>query len=210
MGAPPQHVVEWTAPDLISLAPNLPLAREAAGVPRAVRPQATEHEARALAKVVAPDERQTVSEPSFSATRSLPARASELPSSTPRFVLTAPTGATRAASAALSSGGVAQPTRGAEPPISAEAADVPARLLTGSAPSYTPAARAAGVEANLALEIVVDRSGRVVTARGLAHVGYGLDEAALAAVRNYIFAPARRAGTAVAVRMRWLMRFELH
>ena len=49
----------------------------------------------------------------------------------------------------------------------------------------------------------------VQAARLLAHIGYGLDEAALAAVRGYRFAAATRAGSAVAVRMRWLMRFQL-
>jgi len=49
----------------------------------------------------------------------------------------------------------------------------------------------------------------VVGARVLTRVGYGLDEAALRGVRAYHFSPARRAGKALAVRMRWLMRFQL-
>jgi len=36
-----------------------------------------------------------------------------------------------------------------------------------------------------------------------------IDEAALRGVRAYRFSPARRAGKALAVRMRWLMRFQL-
>ena len=59
------------------------------------------------------------------------------------------------------------------------------------------------------LEVVIDRTGAVQSARTLERVGYGLDEAAVAAVRRYRFSPAHRAGKAVAVRMRWVLRFQL-
>jgi len=39
--------------------------------------------------------------------------------------------------------------------------------------------------------------------------GYGLDEAALTAIRAYRFSPAVRAGRAVPVRMRWVVQFRL-
>jgi len=94
-------------------------------------------------------------------------------------------------------------------PFNESQVDSPAKLQTGSPPTYTAAAEAAGVEVELPLEIVLDRAGAVESARALQHVGYGLDEAALAAVRRYRFSPARRAGHAVAVRMRWLLRFQL-
>ena len=48
-----------------------------------------------------------------------------------------------------------------------------------------------------------------VLARALTHVGYGLDEAALRAIRAYRFSPARRAGRPVPVRMRWSVQFRL-
>jgi TonB family protein len=94
-------------------------------------------------------------------------------------------------------------------PIAEQAADTPARLVHGTPPVYTEAALAAGVEAEVPLEIVVDDFGSVRSAASLARVGYGLDEAALIAVRSYRFRPALRANKTVAVRMRWLMRFEL-
>ena len=84
-----------------------------------------------------------------------------------------------------------------------------ARLLEGKAPEYPTAARAAAVEAELPLEIVVDAWGSVVDARLLRHAGYGLDEAALRAVRSYRFSPAQRAGRGVSVRMRWIVDFRL-
>ena len=79
----------------------------------------------------------------------------------------------------------------------------------GNAPTYTAAALSAGVEADVPLEIVVSEAGTVQSARGVEHVGYGLDEAALQAVRSYRFTPALRGGKPVPVRMRWLMRFQL-
>lgn len=74
------------------------------------------------------------------------------------------------------------------------------RLKTWGAPAYNSAALSAGVEADVALEIVVNEAGAVISARGIAHVGCGLDEAALESVRAYRFTPASRAHRAVAVR----------
>jgi protein TonB len=87
--------------------------------------------------------------------------------------------------------------------------DSPAKLQFGTPPSYTAAAEAAGIEVELPLELVIDATGSVQSARTLQHVGYGLDEAAVAAVRRYRFKPAWRGGKPVAVRMRWLLRFQL-
>jgi protein TonB len=98
---------------------------------------------------------------------------------------------------------------GFDEPVAEAAADSPARLLAGNPPDYTQAAEISGVEADVPLEIVVDARGAVVRARVLERAGYGLDEVALEGIRRYRFAPALRAGTPVAVRMRWLMRFRL-
>ena len=127
----------------------------------------------------------------------------------PRFVMSV------VATNKLGSGAVAnagQAMRGeaaSNAPISEKAADMPAKLIAGAPPAYTTAAQVAGVEADVPLEIVVDAGGSVLSARSLTHVGYGLDEAALGAVRSYRFTPALRGGQTVAVRMRWLMRFQL-
>lgn len=128
----------------------------------------------------------------------------------PRFALTV-------ASAMRTSGGAAAADSVAQTPGSSALAepvpeasvDIAAKLLVGAAASYPREAEAAGVEADVPLEIVVDGAGAVASARALAHVGYGLDEAAVHGVRAYRFSPARRAGRALAVRMRWVMRFQL-
>jgi TonB family protein len=140
------------------------------------------------------------------------------PAGTPRFVLAVPGAAhagepiqTAPASAAAARGLSADEANGTATatPIDAVLADTPARLLEGEAPSYTRAAEAAGIEAEVPLEIVVDASGRVRSARALAHVGYGLDEAAIQGISKYRFSPALRRKAAVAVRMQWRMRFQL-
>jgi TonB family protein len=64
------------------------------------------------------------------------------------------------------------------------------------------------------LEIVVDTSGSVVEARvarsGAAGPGADLfEQAALAAIRSFRFAPAEVAGRPVRVRMRWPVQFRL-
>lgn len=85
----------------------------------------------------------------------------------------------------------------------------PARVVAASPPAYPPAARAAQVEADVGLELVVDASGRVAEARVVRPAGYGFSESALAAVRAYRFSPAQRAGAPVRVRMRWTVQFRL-
>jgi protein TonB len=94
-------------------------------------------------------------------------------------------------------------------PVPEQSVSTPARLASGGAPAYPPEARALGVEASVALDLVVSASGAVETARALRRAGHGLDEAAIAAVRGYRFVPATRGGRAVRVRMRWVMQFEL-
>lgn len=126
-----------------------------------------------------------------------------LASTAPRFLINMGTASSAPGSAAPSS------SARDDAPLAEAAVDERATLLVGNSPSYTAEAEAAGVEANLPLEIVIDASGAVVSARALAHVGYGLDEAALRAVRSYRFSPARRAAKPHSVRMRWVVRFQL-
>lgn len=138
----------------------------------------------------------------------------------PRFVMSAGTVATRAPASPLASGSPVAPSRLAHPGDGADASggadafgegDVnePARLLSSNPLVYPAAARAAAIEVDFPVEIVVDAAGHVVTARALRRAGYGLDEAALRAIRDYRFSPAVRSGRAVPVRMRWIVQFRL-
>jgi TonB family protein len=94
-------------------------------------------------------------------------------------------------------------------PFGENSVDTPAKLLNGTPPNYTPAAESAGIEAEVPLEVVIDAAGSVQSARALARIGYGLNEAAITAVLGYRFAPARQANRPVRVRMRWVVRFQL-
>jgi protein TonB len=76
-------------------------------------------------------------------------------------------------------------------------------------PSYTEEARRARVEGRVRLELDVDEQGVVTAARVLEGLGYGLDEAALAAAKNLRFAAAQQDGRAVASRFILAMRFLL-
>lgn len=128
----------------------------------------------------------------------------------PRFVLSAGVGSATASGQVSSGARAGGAEENAVSRVVPEAlVNVPARLLRGAPPRYTAEAEAAGVEAGVALEIVVDSAGAVSSARVLSPVGYGLDEAALRGVRGYRFLPARRAEKPVPVRMRWVVRFQL-
>ena len=150
-----------------------------------------------------------------------PASATSVDDSDPPslFVLSAGTVATRAAAAP--SGSASSPPRttamtteitesaSGDDAVGERDVSEPARLLSSSPLVYPPAARQAEIEIDFPVEIVVDAQGRVISARAVTHAGYGLDEAALRAIRAYRFSPAQRAGRPVGVRMRWTVQFRL-
>jgi periplasmic protein TonB len=84
-----------------------------------------------------------------------------------------------------------------------------AQVAYGPMPSYPREARAAEIETDVPVEIVVDPTGSVVDARLQRSVGYGIDEATLRAIKKYRFKPALKDGRAVAVRMQWTMQYRL-
>ncbi len=127
---------------------------------------------------------------------------------TPTFTIAVSTGDDDAHGAVSSTGTVAPHEESSEP-LAEQSVDGPARLVHGVAPSYPEAARAAGIEGDVRLELVVSTSGGVESARVVRGIGHGLDEAALQAVRQFHFAPATREGRAVRVRMGWSMQFRL-
>jgi protein TonB len=87
--------------------------------------------------------------------------------------------------------------------------DTPARVVRRVTPSYPASARAEGVEAPVALELVVSASGSVEDVRIERAAGHGLDEAAARAVRQFVFSPAIKRGHPVRVRMSWVVDFRL-
>jgi periplasmic protein TonB len=76
-------------------------------------------------------------------------------------------------------------------------------------PLGTEAARAAGVEGKVRVQLTVDETGHVVDVKLLQGLGYGLDEAALSAARRADFEPAVRCGKATRATFNISMRFTL-
>ena len=94
-------------------------------------------------------------------------------------------------------------------PALAQPVVTPPTIATYVQADYPEAARAAGREAVVDLEIVVGEDGTVQDARVPVSVGDGFDEAALAAVRKFVFTPASKDGKPVAVRIQYRYAFKL-
>jgi protein TonB len=109
-------------------------------------------------------------------------------------------------------GGTAGGTVGGhgDAPIAAELAAHPPVVLARVMPQYPVAARAQHIEGRVLLRAVVDRSGRVEESITVARSVPPLDEAAVAALRQWRFTPGRdRSGHAVRVQIEVPMRFQL-
>ncbi len=74
---------------------------------------------------------------------------------------------------------------------------------------YPPQAEQEGLEASVELELTIAADGHVTDARVVSPIGHGFDEAALDAVRRFVFEPARRDGVPIPVRIRYRYLFEL-
>jgi TonB family protein len=96
-------------------------------------------------------------------------------------------------------GGPFRPGSGIEPP----------RLLREVKADYTDEARRRGITGDVVLEIVVRRDGTVGDVTLLQGLGSGLDQRAIAAVRQWRFAPARRRGEPVDVIVEVAVEFTL-
>ena len=96
-------------------------------------------------------------------------------------------------------GGLYRPGSGITPP----------RLLREVKPDYTEDARQHGIKGEVVLEIVVRRDGSVGDIRLVNGLGYGLNERATAAVRQWRFSPAQRRGVPVDVLAEVAVEFRL-
>jgi TonB family protein len=63
------------------------------------------------------------------------------------------------------------------------------------APAYTPQAVQAGIEGRVLLYAEIGTDGRAHRVRVIKGLGYGLDQQAIAAVRQWTFYPGRKNGT---------------
>jgi periplasmic protein TonB len=76
-------------------------------------------------------------------------------------------------------------------------------------PTYSDDARAAGIEGRVRVEISIDETGHVVSAKIVSGLGHGLDESAIDAAKRMSFNPATKCGTAVKSTFVLSMRFVL-
>jgi protein TonB len=74
---------------------------------------------------------------------------------------------------------------------------------------YPEEARRAEIEGQVILTITVDLNGKVVAAKVVSGPGYGLNEAALDAIKRFKFRPAMKDGEAVSTEMRYTYTFYL-
>jgi len=86
---------------------------------------------------------------------------------------------------------------------------MPPRLLREVKAGYTEDARRAGIEGEVVLEIVVRRDGSVSDVKLLKGLGAGLNDRAIAAVRQWRFSPATRLGQSVDVIVEVAVEFKL-
>jgi TonB family protein len=83
------------------------------------------------------------------------------------------------------------------------------QVLTRVEPAYTEAARRAGIEGTVELEIVIDATGKVTEVEVARGLPLGLSEAAADAVRRWTWKPARTAAGPVVSRKTVRVRFLL-
>lgn len=77
----------------------------------------------------------------------------------------------------------------------------PPRLTEVASPNYTPEAKKKKIEGTATLAIVIDKNGDVVDAKVVKGLGYGLDENAIIAVKEWKYKPAEKDGNPIAVKM---------
>ena len=83
------------------------------------------------------------------------------------------------------------------PEISPTDLVIPPRVLTHPAAIYTDEARKLGIQGNVVVQAYFDAYGNISVLRVVKGLGYGLDEAAVAALQGWRFAPALRDGLPV-------------
>ena len=83
-------------------------------------------------------------------------------------------------------------------------------LVHSAQPEFTQEARAANFQGSVSIQLIVDAQGNPQNVRELRHLGMGLDEKAIEAVRQYRFKPAMYQGHPVAVQMVINVDFHLY
>ncbi len=75
---------------------------------------------------------------------------------------------------------------------------------------YPDEARKNNIDGAVVMDLIIDDVGKVRTAELIRGPGFGLNEAAMAAIRNFLFRPAKIGEKSVAVKIRYSYRFKLN
>jgi TonB family protein len=89
------------------------------------------------------------------------------------------------------------------------AAMTPPTILESKLALYTDDARTHGIEGTVTIEAAVGENGQITGARVLKGLGFGLDEVALASIREWVLSPATRNGLPVSVVAQMDVEFNL-
>ncbi len=100
------------------------------------------------------------------------------------------------------------PTEPGEPVVIDESMTEP-RVLTKVAPEYTEMARKARVQGVVIVQAVIREDGQVAGTKILKGLPMGLDQQAVAAIKQWVFEPATREGKPVAVYYNLTVDFRL-
>ncbi len=196
--APPPHAQEPETPP------------EPVPVPRALEPRAAPHRAPLAAHA-----RKPAASPPVAASEAMPNAPAE--TAPPLGAADAARDATneadaRTETAAGARGGVVGGAAGGlgSAPVALRSVAAPPELVRRIMPEYPARARARDVEGQVVLEVILDQTGRIEDAIRVVQSVPLLDEAAVAAVKQWRFRPARdRAGEPVRVLMEIPVRFVL-
>lgn len=74
---------------------------------------------------------------------------------------------------------------------------------------YPEEARKLGIEGQVILELTIDATGKVAEARLVKRAGHGFDEAALEAVRRFVFKPGTEGGEPIVTEITYTYTFQL-
>jgi TonB family protein len=83
------------------------------------------------------------------------------------------------------------------------------QVLKEAIAKYPKAAKMAGIEGVVEMQVTINTQGLVESAELIRGPGYGLNEAALEAMKNFIFSPALRSGEKVSAKILYRYRFIL-
>jgi TonB family protein len=94
---------------------------------------------------------------------------------------------------------LSRPLTASEPGVRVGSGVTAPKLLVKREPAYTPEARALKIEGNVVLQVTIDIDGSARDIKLQKGLGYGLDEAAAAALSRWRFEPGTRGGVPVPV-----------